>query len=62
MENYTVEEYEAQLAAMKDGSLVVDANYPVDENNIDVYKRQVLRRAAFLRGLRECALGCEISL
>ena len=35
MENYTVEEYEAQLAAMKDGSLVVDANYPVDENNMD---------------------------
>ena len=32
---FTVEEYEAQLAAMKDGSLVVDANYPVDENNMD---------------------------
>ncbi len=35
MENYTVEEYEAQLQAMKDGTLVVDANYPVDENNMD---------------------------
>lgn len=35
MENYTVEEYEAQLAAMKDGSLVVDANYPVDDTNMD---------------------------
>ena len=35
MENFTVEEYEEMLAAMKDGSLVVDANYPVDENNVD---------------------------
>ena len=35
MENYTVEEYEEQLAAMKDGSLVVDANYPVDESGMD---------------------------
>ena len=35
LENYTVEEYEAQLAAMKDGSLVVDANYPVTGDNMD---------------------------
>ena len=35
MENYTVEEYEAQLQAMKDGTLVVDANYPVDESGMD---------------------------
>ena len=35
LENYTVEEYEAQLAAMKDGSLKVDANYPVTGDNMD---------------------------
>ena len=35
LENYTVEEYEAQLAAMKDGSLVVDAEYPVTADNMD---------------------------
>ena len=35
LENYTVEEYEAQLAAMKDGSLVVDADYPVDDTDMD---------------------------
>ena len=33
--NYTVEEYEAQLAAMKDGSLVVEADYPVDDTDMD---------------------------
>ncbi len=33
--NYTVEEYEAQIAAMKDGSLVVEADYPVDDTDMD---------------------------
>ena len=35
LENYTVEEYEAQLAAMKDGSLVVDAEYPATADGMD---------------------------
>ena len=35
LENYTVEEYEAQLAAMKDGSLKVDANYPATADGMD---------------------------
>ena len=35
MENYTVEEYEAQLAAMKDGSLVVDPHYPGEAEGMD---------------------------
>ena len=30
LQNWTVEQYEALLAAMKDGSLVVDANFPAD--------------------------------
>jgi basic membrane protein A len=30
LENWTVEEYEALFAAMKDGTLVVDPNYPAD--------------------------------
>ena len=33
--NYTVEEYEAQLAAMKDGSLVVNAEYPATADGMD---------------------------
>ena len=35
LENYTVEEYEAQLAAMKDGSLVVNAEYPATADGMD---------------------------
>jgi basic membrane protein A len=30
LKNWTVEQYEALLAAMKDGSLVIDAAYPED--------------------------------
>ncbi len=35
MENFTVEEYEAILASIKDGSLEIDNQYPVDENDMD---------------------------
>ena len=34
-ENFTVEEYNTLLESIKDGSLVIDPNYPVDENKID---------------------------
>ena len=30
LENWTVEDYEKLFAAMKDGTLVVDPNYPAD--------------------------------
>lgn len=35
LENYTVEEYNTLFESIKDGSLVVDPNYPVDANNMD---------------------------
>ena len=34
-ENFTVEEYNTLFEAIKDGTLTVDAEYPVNENNID---------------------------
>ena len=34
-ETFTVDEYNTLLESIKDGSLVVDAEYPVNENNID---------------------------
>ena len=34
-EAFTVDEYNSLLESIKDGSLVVDPNYPVDENKID---------------------------
>lgn len=34
-ETFTVDEYNALLESIKDGSLVIDPNYPVDENKID---------------------------
>ena len=34
LETYTVEEYEAQLAAIKDGSLAIDDQFP--ENAADI--------------------------
>ena len=35
LENYTVEEYNTLFESIKDGSLVIDPNYPVDANNMD---------------------------
>ena len=35
LENFSVEEYETLFAAIKDGSLVIDAEYPVDDTNMD---------------------------
>ncbi len=35
LESYTVEEYNTLFESIKDGSLVVDPNYPVDANNMD---------------------------
>ena len=35
LENFSVEEYEAVLASIKDGSLKIDNQYPVDENDMD---------------------------
>ena len=34
-ETFTVDEYNTLLESIKDGSLVIDPNYPVDENKID---------------------------
>ena len=35
LENFSVEEYETLFAAIKDGSLVIDAEYPVDDSGMD---------------------------
>ena len=35
LENFSVEEYETLFASIKDGSLVIDAEYPVDDSGMD---------------------------